>query len=186
MGTELGNPTLPLGCNADAESRLVARAGPWSAKNFSRFPDRSCARLLPHLRLSLATYATHDHKPVRAMWEDAFEQETTETEQARQDLARIAHFAGVPAPEAGQEFDRDFYGPALEALFRCESWVALVMITDLLARKDRFNVPGTAASSNWSRRMSKTAADLKKSPRVRQRMQLIHSLLEKTGRIGHG
>jgi 4-alpha-glucanotransferase len=71
----------------------------------------------------------------------------------------------------------------MEALFRCESWIALVMITDLLARKDRFNVPGTATSSNWSRRMTKTIAELKKSRRVGQRMRLIRELLQKTGRI---
>jgi 4-alpha-glucanotransferase len=71
----------------------------------------------------------------------------------------------------------------MQALFRCESWIALVMITDLLARKDRFNVPGTATSSNWSRRMAKTVADLKGSRNVRTRMRLIRQLLEKTGRI---
>lgn len=137
-------------------------------------------------RLSVATYATHDHKPVRALWDDAFEQSTSETEQARHDLAKIATFSGIFPPTATTDFDRDFYAPIMEALFRCESWIALVMITDLLARKDRFNVPGTAASSNWSRRMAKTVAELNKSRRVRQRMRLIRSLLEKTGRIGHG
>jgi len=34
----------------------------------------------------------------------------------------------------------------MEALFRCESWIAIVMITDVLARKYRFNVPGTKAN----------------------------------------
>jgi 4-alpha-glucanotransferase len=134
-------------------------------------------------RVSVATYATHDHKPVRALWGDAFEEPTAETEQARHDIGKIAKFSSIPAPNETSGFDRDFYGPIMEALFRCESWIALVMITDLLARKDRFNVPGTATGTNWSRRMSKTAADLKKSPRVRQRMQLIRELLEKTGRI---
>ena len=57
------------------------------------------------------------------------------------------------------------------------------MITDLLARKDRFNVPGTAASSNWSRRMSKTVGELDASPAIAKRMQLIRELLEKTGRV---
>jgi 4-alpha-glucanotransferase len=71
----------------------------------------------------------------------------------------------------------------MEALFRCESWIALVMITDLLGRKDRFNVPGTAKSSNWSRRMSKTMDELGKSRNIRKRMGLIRELLEKTGRI---
>jgi 4-alpha-glucanotransferase len=71
----------------------------------------------------------------------------------------------------------------MEALFRCESWIALVMVTDLLARKDRFNVPGTATSSNWSRRMSKTVDELGKSRNIRKRMRQIRELLEKTGRV---
>ena len=71
----------------------------------------------------------------------------------------------------------------MEALFRCESWIALVMITDLFARKDRFNVPGTAGGANWSRRMGKTVEDWSQSRSVRRRMRLIRELLEKTGRI---
>ena len=134
-------------------------------------------------RISVATYATHDHKPLRAMWEDAFEHSTPDSEQARNDLAKIAEFAGIPAPSDTNDFDRDFYAPIMEALFRCESWIALVMITDLLARKDRFNVPGTATKSNWSRRMWKTVEDLRKSSRIRKRMEQIRGLLEKTGRI---
>ena len=34
--------------------------------------------------LSVATYATHDHKPLRALWEEAFEERAPTTEQARQ------------------------------------------------------------------------------------------------------
>jgi 4-alpha-glucanotransferase len=168
-------------------------------------PDGRTISGSEYQRLSVATYATHDHKPVRAMWQDAFEEPTAETEQARNDLAKIAQFAGLPAPQPGQDYDRDFYGPIMEALFRSESWIALVMITDLLARKDRFNVPGTATGSNWSlarkdrfnvpgtatgsnwsRRMSKTMDELSKSRTVRRRMRVIRDLLEKTGRLGHG
>jgi 4-alpha-glucanotransferase len=134
-------------------------------------------------RVSVATYATHDHKPLRAMWEEAFEEPTSTTEQARQDLAKVAEFAGLRPPNPENDFDGDFYGPVMEALFHCESWIALVMITDLLARKDRFNVPGTAASSNWSRRMGKTVRGLKESPSIRKRMRVIRELLEKTGRV---
>jgi 4-alpha-glucanotransferase len=145
-------------------------------------PDGVSIRGAEYQRLSVATYATHDHKPLRAMWEEAFEESSTTKEQARNDLAKIAEFAGIAAPTTESDFDRDFYDPVMEALFRSESWIALVMITDLLARKDRFNVPGTAASSNWSRRMWKTVRGLKESRSVRKRMQLIRRLLEKTGR----
>lgn len=146
-------------------------------------PDGRCISGSDYQRLSIATYATHDHQPVRALWEDAFEKSSPDSEQARHDLAKIAEFAALPAPGTGSDYDRDFYAPIMEALFRCESWVALVMITDLLARKDRFNVPGTAASSNWSRRMGKTVNGLEQSRSVRKRMRLIRELLEKTGRL---
>jgi 4-alpha-glucanotransferase len=56
------------------------------------------------------------------------------------------------------------------------------MITDLLARKYRFNVPGTAASSNWVRRMQRSVAQLRSSQKERARMRMIRASLEKTGR----
>jgi 4-alpha-glucanotransferase len=57
------------------------------------------------------------------------------------------------------------------------------MITDLLACKYRFNVPGTKATLNWTRRMQRSVAELKSSRKEQKRMQLIHQLLEKTGRV---
>lgn len=133
-------------------------------------------------RASVATYATHDHKPLRALWQEAFAKPVSTEQQTRHDLVKIAEFAGIPPPADGDDFDNDFYGPVMEALFRSESWIAIVMITDLLARKDRFNVPGTAANSNWSRRMHKTVPDLDASATIRKRIRVIREILEKTGR----
>jgi 4-alpha-glucanotransferase len=134
-------------------------------------------------RVSVATYATHDHKPLRALWQEAFAKTGAIARQAQHDLAKIAAFTGVPPPNAETDFDNDFYAPVMEALFRSDSWIAIVMITDLLARKDRFNVPGTAANTNWSRRMQKTGAGLDASPTIQKRIRVIRELLEKTGRV---
>jgi 4-alpha-glucanotransferase len=134
-------------------------------------------------RLSVATYATHDHKPIRALWEESFSEQTSGSDQARSELEKIASFANFK-PSAGQiDFEKDFYPSMMEALFQCDSWVAIVMITDLLARKYRFNVPGTAASSNWTRRMQRTVSQLRSSPTEKRRMRLIREMLEKSGRI---
>jgi 4-alpha-glucanotransferase len=57
------------------------------------------------------------------------------------------------------------------------------MITDLLARKYRFNVPGTKANLNWTRRIRRSIAQLISSPKEQGRMRLIHELLVKTGRV---
>jgi 4-alpha-glucanotransferase len=178
VGEDLG--TVPDYVRPSLRSLGVAG---FKIPQWENHPDGRSISGNDYQRVSVATYATHDHKPLRAMWEEAFEEPSSTTEQARQDLAKVAEFAGLPAPNPENNFDRDFYSPVMEALFRCESWIALVMITDLLARKDRFNVPGTAASSNWSRRMWKTVRGLKESPSVRRRMRVIRELLEKSGRV---
>ena len=134
-------------------------------------------------RLSVTTYTTHDHKPIRALWEEAFEHPTATSEQSRFDLERIAAFAGFDPTISHIDFEKDFYPEIMEALFKSNAWIAIVMITDLLARKYRFNVPGTTGSSNWTRRMQRSVTQLRSNRKERKRMQLIHDLLEKTRRV---
>src|SRR6476469_3226718 len=133
-------------------------------------------------RLSVTTYATHDHKPIRQLWMEALDETSPTREQAREDLLKIAQFAGI-APCEGLDYERDFYPAMMNALFNSNSWIAIVMITDLLARKDRFNVPGTAAMTNWTRRLPKTIAQMRDSRTIRRRIKVIRELLEKSGRI---
>jgi len=135
-------------------------------------------------RLSVATYATHDHEPIRALWDDAFKHPNSETgQQERATLLTIALFAGLNSKIDQLDYEKDFYPAVMDALFRCNSWIAVVMITDLLARKYRFNVPGTKADLNWTRRIQRSIAKLRSSRKERKRMQLIRELLEKTGRV---
>ena len=133
-------------------------------------------------RLSVATYATHDHKPIRARWEEAFEEQSPTSDQAKDDLSKIAKFAGVKDDLQHLRYGLSFYRQILRALFASNAWIAVVMLTDLLGRKYRFNVPGTAAESNWVRRMQRTVRELRTSPKEQSRMRFIRELLEKTGR----
>ena len=134
-------------------------------------------------RLSVATYATHDHQPIRALWEEALERHGPETgQQARATLEKIATFAGLNSAIDQLDFERNFYPAIMDALFSCNSWIAMVMITDLLARRYRFNVPGTRANLNWTRRIQRSVAELRSSKKERSRMQLIRELLVRTGR----
>jgi 4-alpha-glucanotransferase len=134
-------------------------------------------------RLSVATYATHDHKPLRKLWEEAVEHATSTSDQSRHELNKIAEFAQFQPANESIDFARDFHPAIMEALFKCESWIAVVMLTDLLRRKYRFNVPGTSASANWTRRMQRTISQLRSSANERKRMDLIRVLLKKSGRI---
>jgi 4-alpha-glucanotransferase len=133
-------------------------------------------------RLSVATYASHDHKPIRALWEEAVETPAPTSEQSRFELAKMAVFAGVDPNLDKFDFEKEFYPAIMEALFKSESWIAIVMITDLLARKYRFNVPGTQANFNWTRRMRRSIGQLSSSRKEQRRMRLIRDLLVRTGR----
>jgi 4-alpha-glucanotransferase len=134
-------------------------------------------------RLSVATYATHDHEPIRALWDDAIEHANSETgQQARGTIEKIALFSGLNSDIDRFDYENDFYPAVMHALFKCNSWIAVVMITDLLARAYRFNVPGTKANLNWTRRIQRSIAKLRSGRKERKRMRLIHELLEKTAR----
>ena len=56
------------------------------------------------------------------------------------------------------------------------------MVTDLLGRKDRFNVPGTHANSNWTRRLYTTVGKLGRGHALQRQLRLVRELLEKSGR----
>jgi len=144
-------------------------------------------------RLSVATYATHDHQPIRALWDDALGHPTPNAEQARATMEKLALFArlrqgcggqaGLNSKIYGLDFEEDFYPVIMEALFKTNSWIAIVMISDLLARTYRFNVPGTKANLNWTRRMQRSIAQLSSSRKEQRRMRLIQELLVKAGRV---
>ena len=135
-------------------------------------------------RLSVATYATHDHEPIRALWDDAFKDSNSETgQQARATLEKIALFSGLNSKIDRPDYEKDFYPAVMDALLKCNSWIAIIMITDLLAREYRFNVPGTKANQNWTRRIRRPIAKLRSSRKERKRMELIHELVVKAGRV---
>ena len=90
---------------------------------------------------------------------------------------------GKPALVGQRDYEKRFYPAVMDAVFKCNSWIAMAMITDLLARKYRFNVPGTKANMNWTRRIQRSIAKLRCSQKEQRRMQLIRELLEKNARV---
>jgi 4-alpha-glucanotransferase len=177
IGEDLG--VVPYYVRPDLQSLGIAgfKIPHWEVRDGTITPGAK------YERLSVATYATHDHKPIRALWEEAVETPAPTSEQSRFELAKMAVFAGIDLNFDKFDFENDFYPAIMGALFKSESWIAIVMITDLLARKYRFNVPGTQANVNWTRRMRRSIGQLNSSRKEQSRMRLIHELLVKTGRF---
>ncbi len=137
-------------------------------------------------RLSLATFATHDHPPLRTMWDDwmaaisAAECGGTETWPARDaawsEVRRLAKWCGFEVPRL-TPFSDKIHRPMLRALFASESWMAVLMLTDLFASRQRFNVPGAVSDANWSERIAVPVAEMRAPDWIR-------ALLAETGRAG--
>lgn len=122
-------------------------------------PDKRTGGLLPggdYARLSVATYGTHDHEPLLALWRRWHEN----LPEHGAEVHHLGEFAGIPPEERLGEFTPLVREKLMSGLLNCNSWIAIFMITDFLGRDERFNVPGTAADSNWSRRLHLTVEEL--------------------------
>ena len=113
-------------------------------------------------KCTIATYATHDHDPLRVMWEcwmsvihaalSEPERLGSERDRAWKECRALAGWAGFEVPRI-LAFE-EVHELLLAGLFRCNSSIAIAMITDILGTSDRFNVPGSVTSGNWSARLS--------------------------------
>jgi 4-alpha-glucanotransferase len=124
-------------------------------------PDTSLTAAAEYTRCSVATFATHDHDPLRVMWEkwmaviraalDEPERLAAERDRTWREVRRLAAWAGFDVPRI-----LDFevvHEPLVAGLLRSNSWLVVLMITDVLGTAQRFNVPGTVDAANWSARL---------------------------------
>lgn len=138
-------------------------------------------------RLSLATYATHDHEPLRGWWERLYratqEGEAGGKAEAWDQMVKLTAFAHMhmPAPEPWSE---RLHRTLLRGLFRSNAWIAVCMITDYFGSDQRFNVPGAVAASNWSERLPYAVEMWREMPELREMGEAVRGILRETGRGG--
>lgn len=132
-------------------------------------------------RLSVAAYATHDHEPLRALWERWLAAANDGDDEALAEMRGLAAFAGMglDLPLAWSDFVHE---TLLRALFASNSWLAICMITDLFGTAERFNVPGATADSNWSARLPRTIAEWREDDGLVEKMERVERMLAETGR----
>jgi len=135
-------------------------------------------------RLSLATFATHDHPPMKTHWNWLFA-ETQTTEKWRVDAAihamwELMDFCGKPDIKLPQTFTDEIHDALVRGLFASNSWLAVHMITDLAGSDERFNVPGSAGDQNWTQRMPLPIAQWDEAWKVA--LTSLEEALKATGR----
>lgn len=135
-------------------------------------------------RLSLATYATHDHAPVHSFWNDWFHtacsDDAAAATQALEEMNAILAFCGESPLEKARPFDAEIHAITMRGLMNTNSWLAIPMITDILGTEDRFNVPGAIGDQNWTARLGLRISEIDR--KFASPLKALRQILAQTGR----
>lgn len=134
--------------------------------------------------LSLATYATHDHTPLKLFYEDAVKSWLgPDGDAGWLEIQRLMRFLGLDKDAPPKEFTPELHRQFMKALLETPCWLAVFMITDLLGTSERFNQPGTSGASNWSRRLDYPLAQYEKTKPYSERISDFAKLVKETRRL---
>ncbi|MFV0337378.1 MAG: 4-alpha-glucanotransferase, partial [Chthoniobacterales bacterium] len=116
-------------------------------------PDGKLTPTSTYPRRSIATYSTHDHPPIRSTWKQLI------SENEKGDAyKKLAHLLDLPTDQP-QTWSLDIHSRFFNTLFASESWLTAFTINDFLGTEDRFNIPGSINSQNWTARLSTKISD---------------------------
>jgi 4-alpha-glucanotransferase len=140
-----------------------------------------------YVRHALATVTTHDLPTLNGWWSGhdiglwqrlGFHQDAAMTEKLRQErgearerLLRALRREGLWPEDAGviPEYSAALARAIHVYLGRCNSALVTVQLEDMIGMLEPVNVPGTSSEySNWTRRMTASAADIFSKPEVRE------------------
>lgn len=153
------------------------------------FSDGHVASGLHYPNLSFAAYATHDHAPMKAQWDEAHaemsaaEPESDEWREPFEFLSTLCSFAGI---ERQNGLTPEFSPAVWERLFReicfSNSDRVAIMVSDLLGETERINVPGVMDGTNWSYRVPVTARELAVGENFWELREMLKKVLNEAGR----
>ena len=151
---------------------------------WERQPNWQLVRGSDYPRLSVATYATHDHAPLITQWGEwqaGVIRGGEEGAGCRKILTELLKFAGHPETDPMTPFCGTVHRELLEGLLACNSWIAIPMITDLFGTAQRFNVPGAVGSANWIARIDHPVSEW--NTRHKELLTLWREMVKQHGRI---
>jgi 4-alpha-glucanotransferase len=136
---------------------------------------------------SFATYSTHDHDPIGAIWNhchQALHQPHHSDPGADRSLSILAAFAGIPRPADGRwpRFTDGIQWRLFKTLFASRSRYAVLMVTELFGLSDRINSPGTWGGANWRFRLPWTLSEIRSRPELRATGDKLSSIIGITRR----
>ncbi len=154
--------------------------------SFFREHDGSYSDPAKYPRLSLTQPATHDHPPIAAAWTECWRQIDAghNVAENRRELHRLMDFARLGGDPVPREFTPALHEAYLRRVAQSNSWLVVLMITDVFGQTFRFNTPGSVSDENWTTRMDRTVNELDQDPAMLARTNTVTRLMREAGRGG--
>ncbi len=70
----------------------------------------------------------------------------------------------------------------LRRLYEARSALTILPFQDLFGWRERINLPATVNRRNWTYRLPMPPAELERVPAIRERLELLRSIIVATGR----
>jgi 4-alpha-glucanotransferase len=135
---------------------------------------------------NLITYATHDHQPLIVYYEEIVKRWRGEDGHAAWvELQKLMRFLELDDENPPDEFTPELHHAFLKALLESPCWLAVLMITELLGTKERFNAPGTSGAANWSTRLEHPLEQYTTVSPYREKIADFANLVNATKRLPH-
>lgn len=133
--------------------------------------------------LSVATYATHDHEPLAVYYENLVKRwHSADGHEGWLELQRIMRFLELDENNPPEAFTNELTHAFFRTLLFSPCWLTMIMITDLLGTKQRFNLPGTSSCANWSERLEKSLDDYAHDRHYGEEFNYLRRLIDETRR----
>lgn len=131
---------------------------------------------------SFATYSTHDHDPINAVWKGCAntirEHQATghgHADGARHTIRILSQFAGIDIKDDQSlpEFSESIRLRLIKALLSSNSKYVAFVVTELFDLDDRINEPGLQSDRNWTFRVPWTVAQMESDSRLHEICQKL-------------
>jgi len=145
-------------------------------------PDLSYLPVEEYPECSLATWATHDHPPLAALWKK-WQQSRSHSDAMNWEVRCFLRFLSIEQDRTELEMPEDIHLAAIRKISESRSAMLCLQLTDWFKLQIRYNHPGTLSVTNWSARLPFTVEELFKNHSLTYKTNQIREILRQTLRI---
>ncbi len=150
-------------------------------------PSREYKPIASLAKLSLATYGTHDHQPLKTFYESLVSWWHGDNGEAGWlEVQRLMKFLGLDTNNPPTQYTDELACTFFRTLLTSPCWLVVFMVTDLLGTKQRFNEPGLCSNENWAERLDMPIAHYEHDNAYAGKIKCFKTYVEQSKREAKG